>query len=247
MLVTGTIALNGDGTVRSYAVDRADRLPASVKRLIESRLPGWKFEPPVGHPDGVSGTMTLRMLARPIDDKRDRVSISGASFYDDAKDASDTSITPKTRGAPIYPNNAVRFGETATVYLLVRVGRDGHVADVFAEQVNLDAYASARKMEEFRQMFAESAIHGIKQWTFRIPTQGKNAALSYWYVRIPVRYYLGEQESPASYGEWHPYVPGPRLQAPWADAQRTAVSDAIPAGTVLQEGEMKLLSALDND
>lgn len=245
MLVTGTIALNGDGTVRNYAVYRADRLPASVKRLIESQLPAWKFEPPAGHPDGISGMMTLRMLARPIDDKHDRVSISGASFYDNAADASDTRVAPKSRGMPVYPNKAVRFRETATVYVLARVGRDGRVADVFAEQVNLDAYASARQMEEFRQMFADSATHGIKQWTFRIPTQGKYADLPYWNVRIPVRYYLGEPESPADYGEWHPYVPGPRLQAPWVHKQ--AASDAISAGTVLQEGEMKLLSALNSD
>lgn len=251
LLVNGTITLNGDGTVRSYHIDHADRLSGAARYVIEHRLPDWKFQPPDGRPDGVTGRMTLRLLSLPIDDKRDRVSIGGASFYDDPAD-SGWQVTAKNRGAPVYPMVALRVRETGTVYLLLRIGRDGRVQDVFPEQVNLDAYASKQLMSELREAFTDSAVRAAKQWTFNVPTKGKYADAPYWYVRTPVTYIMLPRGMlpPDQDGQWHAYVPGPRSEAPWANYHKPdrPYSDAM-ANAALQEegGNLRLLSSLDGE
>lgn len=251
MLVTGTITLNGDGTVRSYTINHASRLSGVVIGVIQHNLPDWKFQPPEGHPDGVSGRMTLRMLSRPIDDKRDRVSIGGANFYDDPVDKA-WHVTVKSRGMPNYPMAALRVRESGTVYLLLRVARDGHVQDAFAEQVNLDAYASKPLMSELRERFAHSALAAAKDWTFNVPTQGKTADYPCWYVRVPVTYVLlSKGEMPSDYeSQWHAYVPGPRADVPWSDYHPATArrSDAMASTSVQEEGgSLQLLSSLEGE
>ncbi len=251
MLVTGTITLNGDGTVRSYTLDRASRLSDVVVGVIQHNLPDWKFVPPEGHPDGVTGKMTLRMLSRPIDDKRDRVSIGSASFDDDPADKA-WHVTYKNRGIPSYPMVALRVRETGTVYLLLRIARDGHVQDAFAEQVNLDAYASTQLMSELRERFAQSAVKAARDWTFQVPTQGKAADYPCWYVRVPVNYLmLPRGELPSTYeSEWHAYIPGPRQSVPWNDYHPSPDrhSDAMASEALQEEGgSLRLLSSLDGE
>lgn len=252
MLVNGTITLNGDGSVRSYHIDHADRLSEVVMYVIAHRLPEWKFQPPEGRPDGVTGRMTLRMLSRPIDDKRDRVSIGGASFYDEPAD-SGWEVTAKTRGSPAYPMTAMRVREGGTVYLLLRIGRDGRVQDVFTEQVNLEAYASKQLMSELREGFANSAVRAARQWTFNVPTKGKKVDAPYWYVRTPVIYYLRvarDTPPPGQDGRWQAYVPGPRSEAPWATYHKPdrQYSDAMANASLQEEGgNLRLLSSLDGE
>ena len=248
MLVTGTIALNGDGSVRSYTIDRSDRLPTSVTTAIQNALPGWKFQPPEGHPDGVSGKMTLRMLARPIDAKTDRVTIGGASFFDEP---TNWHLTYKTREQPYFPTMALQVRESGAVYLLLRVGRDGHVQEAFVEQVNLDAYASPQLMKRLRQLFADSATDAARRWTFNVPTQGRTADAPFWYARVPVTYFLAVwgKPLPDTYGQWQAYVPGPRLKAPWAipgESTKAPSSDAMMAGALHEPGGLLQLKSTLN-
>lgn len=252
MLVTGTITLNGDGSVRAYMVDRPERLPASVTSVIQATLPGWKFLPPEGHPDGATGKMTLRLLARAIDDQHDRVSIGGASFYDNPTDTA-WHVTAKTREPPHYPSLAVRIRESGTVYLLLRIGRDGKVQEVFAEQMNLGAYASPAEMSSLRRLFADAAADAAKRWAFNLPTQGKTADFPFWYVRSPIVFFLTPWGETArdNYGQWQAYVPGPRLQAPWATPRKSSTvlpSDAMVAGSLQEaDGRLQLQSALGGE
>jgi hypothetical protein len=44
MLVTGTLEINADGTVRGYAIDQPDKLPAPVRDVIQKNVPGWTFK-----------------------------------------------------------------------------------------------------------------------------------------------------------------------------------------------------------
>lgn len=249
MLVTGTLELNGDGSVRSYTVDHQEKLPASVTEVIHKNAPAWKFQPP--DPEESSGKMTLRIVARPIDDKRDSVNIAGATFGDvQAADGKHIRYN-NTSVMPFYPKYAFYGHETATVYVLVQIGRNGKAHDVFAEQVNLGAYASKSEMDGYRRIFAEASTKAIREWTFVVPTRGKTADAPFWYIRIPVVFDMADRSRPLpdDYGKWHVYVPGPRRQPPWLRSRATvstASPDAISNGSLQQlDTGMQLVSALE--
>lgn len=65
----------------------------------------------------------------------------------------------------------------------VRVGRDGAVREVVAEQVNLRVLVPPRQLDTGRAAFADSAMRAVRDWTFRIPTQGPQADRQTWGVR----------------------------------------------------------------
>jgi hypothetical protein len=127
----------------------------------------------------------------------------------------------------------------------MRINRDGRVADVFAEQVNLRVVGSEREMEQMREMLTRPAIAATRRWTFTIPTTGDEADAEYWSLRVPVEYVLGD--TLPGYGEWQVYIPGPRQKAPWSARELRADEspDAMVAGRVYQEGRgLKLLTPL---
>ena len=43
MLVTGELVVAPDGTVKSYTLDRADKLPPEVRELLAKVVPGWEL------------------------------------------------------------------------------------------------------------------------------------------------------------------------------------------------------------
>lgn len=65
MLVTGSITLAPDGTVRSYSIYRREALPEPVAELIDNNASAWRFEPVVvqGQPVAAIADMSLRVLA----------------------------------------------------------------------------------------------------------------------------------------------------------------------------------------
>ena len=249
MLVTGTLELNADGSVKSYAVDHPEKLPASVTEVIQKNAPGWKFQPPSDSAQ-TTGKMTLRIVAKPIDDQRDSVNIAGASFGDALAADGKHIRYSNTKARPFYPRFAFYAHETATVYVRVQVSKDGKAQEVFAEQVNLGAYASKSEMDGYRRIFAEAAVKAIKEWTFDVPTRGKTADAPYWDVRIPMSFTMAEggRVLPDDYGKWQVYVPGPRRQPPWASRRATAAAapDAIANGSLQQlDTGLQLVSALE--
>src|SRR3546814_19574313 len=76
------------------------------------------------------------MVARPVGEDGFEVSISGANFGKGSYRATDY-LTLDRLDPPEYPAEAQRMGGKGTVYLVLRIGRDGRVADLLVEQVNL--------------------------------------------------------------------------------------------------------------
>lgn len=239
MLVTGSILVSPDGGVQSYTVDQADKLPATVVDLLGKNVPTWKFEPVTvdGKPVLAKAKMSVRIVGKRVDDSHDAISIAGAQFGENDRAAGE-SISYKTREAPAYPRMAVESRVPGTVYLVLRVDRQGQVANAVAEQVNLEAYGNDFQMDRFRQVLADATLKAATHWTFTIPTAGKHAADDYWVVRVPVHFELSPagQSSPRdAYGHWHVYVPGPRQPVPWIENKLIAGSaDAMPAGGIQQ-------------
>jgi hypothetical protein len=140
-----------------------------------------------------------------------------------------TDAVPKTDNPagiklspPQFPKSALRMGGQGTVYLVVQVGRDGKVANVAAEQVNLRVAGTANEMDSLRDQFTMAALRVARGWSFAVPTTGEGADDDSWLVRVPVEFVLGG---------WDTYIPGPRnTDMPWAQEKlKTAGSpDALP-------------------
>lgn len=249
MLVTGWIEVAPDGSVHNYTIDRPEKVPQVVTDLVKKSLPGWKlhFDAPV---DAIQrAKMYLRIKATPIDDKHDSIVISGATFGD-GDDTPTAHVTYKDRQSPKYPREAVDARVSGTVYLILRVGRQGMVEDVAAEQVNLGAYGREAEMRRFRNMLANAAIEAAKKWTYNLPSSGKHVMDPYWYVRVPVNFNPHVTGAPQedTYGKWEPYIPGPRESVPWLknDARTASSPDTIPAGSISQaDSSLHLTTALD--
>lgn len=234
MLLTGKIVVAPDGSVRSYAVDNAEKLPPAVTSLIANNVPKWTFKPTLldGKPVAAEAAMSFRVVAKPLGDDKFSINISGADF---GHGKPGESISYKHRVNPGYPSEAAHEGVSGTVYLLLRVGRQGQVVDAVAEQVNMTVLGSDAELEEWRQLLAKSALRAARQWTFNPPTSGKGVDAEYWLARVPCNFRMRADRG-ESYGQWQAYVPGPRQPVPWFDDKQMASTsaDALPDGDVQQ-------------
>ncbi|WP_243708126.1 energy transducer TonB [Luteimonas arsenica] len=256
MLVTGSMMVEPDGRVSGWEVDRREELPDAVVGLVGKSMAAWRFEPVMvdGAPVQVKARMSLRVVMSRQDDDNYAIAIRSGYFGGDAMTpqeraelAGTDDVRKERMDPPRYPDHALRAGVKGTVYLVLKVGRDGRVEDVFAEQVNLRTVGSERQMAKMREMLARPSIAAARGWTFAIPTTGEDADEPFWTLRVPVDYMFGDDKPPA-YGEWHAYIPGPRERAPWkVQALGPWQSpDAMLAGGVYQEGrELRLLTPLE--
>jgi len=186
MLVTGSIVVAPDGTVRSYAIDHSEKLPKPVVGLIEKGVQIWRFEPTLlaGQPVAAKANMSLRIVAKPIDKDDYAISIAGAQFGQDVNRSA--ASVYKRQIQPRYPESAVHARVWGTVYLLLRVGAQGQVEDAIAEQVDMGVVASDQELDKWRRVLANSALAAAKGWIFNVPTSGKEAFTDHWLARVPV-------------------------------------------------------------
>lgn len=257
MLVTGHVLIEPDGSVSGWEIDQREKLPPEVAGLIERSASAWRFEPVVvdGRQRKAKARMSLRMTAKKLEEQDTyRISIIGSHFGDEAitpeeRQERRDSLTAIELKPPAYPMPALEMGACGTVYVVVRVGRDGKVADAYAEQVNLKVVGSEAQMRQMRNILSSSALRATKKWSFRAPVEGDRVDDAFWYARVPVEYAFVGQKMPG-YGEWEAYVPGPRQDAPWQSLEDLDGFDASPealvAGEVYEIGKgRKLLTPLD--
>lgn len=244
MVVTGTITVNPDGSVRGYALHDADKVPPGVVQLIKRTIQGWQFSPIEEHGKRVTARagMTVRVTADMVDAKHASIKVSGAQFGCNAYQADPllpnackpaTTVHPLQRKPPLYPLDAMRLGAEGVVYLVVEVGRDGHVMHAAARQVNL--YHRLRTdPARMRKSLAKAAQRAALKWTFKVPTVGPEAAVDHWIVQVPVAYSMHGNVYDHGYGRWSAYVRGPVRDIPWSDSDGGANSkgsaDAIAGG-----------------
>lgn len=248
MLITGWIEVMPDGSVHDFTLDRPEKLPPAVIDTMRKNVPNWKFAL-ANHADAIQrARMYVRMTAKPIDDSHDVIIIAGATFGD-SQNASSDHVTYKDRQPPKYPREAVASRVDGTVFLLLRVGRQGQVEDAAVEQVNLGEYGTEMQMRHFRQVLGDAALDVAQRWTFNLPTTGKHVLDPYWIVKVPIAFNLNRAGAPPkdTYGKWEPYIPGPHASIPWAksDSRFFTSSDAVPAGTLSQADQpLRLITSL---
>ena len=247
MLVKGTIDVKADGSVAGYTLDNAKNLPEGIVKMIAGFAPKWRFEPVNLSPNAISARaqMSVRLVAKKLDDGNFAVAIRGTQFHQDRPGEDVTSIK---LDPPRYPVPAARSGVGGSVYLVVKVGRDGRVTEAIAEQVNLRVITSERDMALWREMLMKAALKAAQGWTFKPPTRGDGVDEPYWSARIPVDFISPDQSEPKE-GHWQAYVPGPRQKIPWkadGDVGQDDDADAFAAGGVYPVGAgPRLLSVID--
>jgi hypothetical protein len=246
MLVTGFVEVTADGSVRSYTLDKQDELPPVVIDLAQRALPEWHFKPVLldGAPVAARARMNVRFIATPTDDGNYSVRIASASF-DESNKKPGEQIVAKERQTPRYPAFAAQARISGTVYLLMRVGRDGRVADVSAEQVNLRMVASGTDMARWRSELADASTAAASKWTFTPPVSGPHAKDEFWIVRTPVDFNLRESGGSTAnkYGQWQTYVPGPKQPVPWREKYRHAEDDKTSTPDALPDGGISLVGS----
>lgn len=251
MLVTGMITVRTDGGVAAVDLDKADRLPEGIAPFVTQVATSWRFEPVLieGVARQVRTRMSARLVAKSTGDGKMQVSVRGADFGDYEAMPLEERISSKGMKPPGYPMAAAQSGVQGTVYLLLKIGRDGAVNDVVAEQVNLRMVASEAQMRQYRERFARAAMGAAGKWTFTPPIRGEAAEQPYWVVRVPVDFNFGEKPR---YGKWEVYVPGPRERVSWAqdDDSPGFSPDALAEGGVHMAGAKrgpKLLTPLGDE
>jgi hypothetical protein len=234
MLLTGYVDISPDGSVRDYAMDHPEKIPPAVRGVIKQTVSGWRFKVKVTGKVIARARMSLRMIAKPLNRMKYSVGVEGVQFASDSEVPAATLYERKTT-PPHYPVDALSLRTAANVYVLARIGRDGHVLDAGAEQVNLTTDYPPRTRAALETEFAMASVRAIRQWIFHVPSTGPEANAPYWDARVPVIFYLTEGGTTVpsnAYGAWQPYLPGARRTLPWLKSKSMVASapDAIPDG-----------------
>lgn len=241
MLVTGTIEVNPDGSLHNYTLDQPGKLPPVVVDVVSKTVSSWTFKLSEPTSDVVKTEVSLRVVAKPVGDGKFTVAVQGASFGEPGTRSDEVSYKDRSV-QPRYPRDAISARVGGTVYLLVRIGRDGTVQEAIAEQVNLDSYGSEADMNHYRKLLSDSALEAAHHWTYNQPRTGPNVDNPYWTARIPVNFYLAGPGAPPpkQYGQWAAYFPGPRQTPPWTGkALANEWPDAM-SGDELRTGDPRL-------
>jgi hypothetical protein len=69
MLLTGTVVIAPDGSVRGHAIDQPDKVPSAIRAFVDKAVAAWKFAPVVidGQPVTAQAQMHLRLIADPVE------------------------------------------------------------------------------------------------------------------------------------------------------------------------------------
>lgn len=240
MLVGGKITVSAEGKVANFSLEDADKLPASVVKLLNQGIPKWRFEPPThdGKPQALTSSMTMRVVARPLADKKYSLELGSVTFGQG--DSSDV-IRYQHHAPPKYPPAAVGAHVAGTVYLIVQINKHGVVENAAAQQVNLLVKGPPRTMKHYRELFADASLKAVRRWRFTVPSTGKLSRRDHWLVQIPVSYRLAPfgSKPKSEYGRWLAYMPGPKQSIPWLKQDDTANDsvDALPSDGIYLVGE----------
>ncbi|MGH8111505.1 MAG: energy transducer TonB [Rhodanobacteraceae bacterium] len=214
MVVTGTITVNPQGNVQDYTLYERKKLSPVVREIVQRVVPHFEFYPVMaaGKPVTARTGMSLRIvLDTTTDAQRGTVRVAGAEFGCAASRARKllpnacpvgTAVSYQRRSPPTYPYAASQARVGGQVLLVLEVGRNGHVTQVAARQVNL--FRLTDDAVYYRKLFADASVRAARNWTFQVPTAGPAAAKDHWIVQVPVNFTMWGSFEPrgSDYGRW---------------------------------------------
>jgi hypothetical protein len=257
MPVDGDIAINADGSVRSYTV--STKVTPGLEAMLQDMVPKWRFElKPV---DGVVKPVEARMrisLAATQTDKGYQVRIENVTFprgagtkeVHAARTASLT-FTPRDMSPPRYPRELERAGVTGKVLLGLYVDPDGHMREVVPVQVMLyNVRARDRTMGKLIELMEDNAVQAARGWTVMVtadgamPTSPKEfttyTTVEYVLTRGHITPDPMDERDAKAAGKWVLVSRTPKRPMPWVSGieglQEVGVAD-------VQSGEMVPLAS----
>jgi hypothetical protein len=248
MLVTGTIDIDASGNVVAYALDRPERLPEGIVRMVVTQAPRWAFAP-VALPAEQAysrSRMSLRFIAKKRDSGKTEVALRGARFFDE-RDAEGFPVDREHSTPIAYPLSFMRnLFVTGTVHLAISVDRKGEVVDSAVEQINLTVIGSESDNKRWREILGRHWQEGSKRLRFEIPASafaGNDRT-----VAGRIGFHFRRSDLPAwEYGDWEPHVPGPHTRIDWLP-DPDARPDTFRPGTLHIAGSNRsLLTPLTGD
>ena len=158
MVLSGHIEVTPEGAVSSLVLDQKAMVAPGIASFVEGTIGGWRFEPTLraGQAVATRAPLRVRLRGKAAADGGYEISMTSVDFSEYDPEATD-SVTPLHMTPPRYPEAAYRNGGQGEVLLLVKVARDGTVADVAAEQVNMAVVASERTLAKMRDIRPEPA------------------------------------------------------------------------------------------
>lgn len=219
MLLEGEIQVSSRGEVTNYHIKDADKVPPAALDFVTASVESWAFEPPMmdGQSVALLNKMRILVVAQEQVDGSFVLRIQSAAFSPANDVDTGYEVATVDMAAPRYPKDAARVGAGARVFLVLKIGRDGRVEDVFAEQINI--ITSSMTMSTDRNLygaFERASVETARGWKFTPPHRGEQAEADYWTLRVPVTYFIG-REPRSMYGRWEPYLRTPRKTADWVD------------------------------
>lgn len=214
--VTGTIDITPAGDVVAHTLDQSEILPKGIVDMAARIVPQWKFEPVALQDNTVSRSkMNLLFVAKKLDNGDFEIDLRSATFSA-GNSGEHVAIDPDHRRLPIYPAELIDAEITGTVFVFVKIGRDGKVLNADVSHVNLRVIGNETNMSRWRKALARNSLAAVRDWTFITPKSGPEADKTYWFGVLPLNYIIDGQKIPG-YGKWLTYVPGPKTLIPWQD------------------------------
>lgn len=150
------------------------------------------------------------------------------------------------RPAPKYPDVGAMSGVDASVLLVVKVGRDGRIADAAVRQSALvGAKGPAHRVARVLEQFEDEALHAIRKWRVAVdiapgvsPTDEDMSAL------IPVTFRMRDSGN-GDPGRWVLETRTTKREIPWLQPVPgmpvAGVSDIAGSGAVPVASRMRLV------
>lgn len=225
MPVEGEIGVDPQGKVFDLNIESI--LTPEVKRVVDSAVRRWTFEPVMKDGVGVhaKARMFMTLVAAPVDGgyqlRIERVHFAG--------ERPSVTMSP-----PRYPRDAARAGIGADQLVAIRVGADGKVREAVVVQTSLPAVRGNEKvLGPWRRMFEQATLAAARQWTFRASDAERTDDVT---LIVPVGYCPPGPSGCIIDDGWRPRSAGPLQPIPWL-AQGEQQFDA----TGLRQGEAMAL------
>ncbi|MBL8263983.1 MAG: hypothetical protein JNM58_16335 [Xanthomonadaceae bacterium] len=244
LLISGHITISADGKVLSHRLDDAETLPEGIAALTAHLASKWTFEPaPLGDAKASRSRMRLLYVARRQDDGKVALELRSANFGADLPKEARVRLARKSTQIQ-YPRALQQNNVSGTVYLKIRVGRDGKVMNIDASHVNLRTIGGENKMALWRNLLSSASVKAVSSWTFQPPTTGPDVDAPHWTGIMPVSFNAYAELDPQP-GKWESYIPGPRKVIPWADSQGLTAdqTDALTPNEFHSPGNSRRLTS----
>ncbi|WP_240096257.1 hypothetical protein [Thermomonas flagellata] len=158
LVVAGEITLGPDGAIREYRPDPKAPIGQDVRGFLDGSIRGWQFE-------------LVREAGEPVDVRAPMRQRLASAWFGDPKGGDGAG--PCRMPAPIYPEDALRFGYAGNVYLLLRVDANGIPQDAATEQVDLYTVGNERLMQQIRRVLAAGRVVRARPRSAHRPGAGR--------------------------------------------------------------------------